>query len=83
MIKIVQIMLISKADCFARDYILFSKLLEVSEVFQSFTCVFKWKPLRMQSQLTSDKQWNLDNSLPRQLAPDNQPPHYGQLAPTF
>ena len=23
---------------------------------------------------------NLDNSPPRQLAPDNWPPHYGQLA---
>ena len=57
MIKIVQIMLISKVDCFARDYILFSKFLEVSEVFQSFACEFKSKPLRMQSRLTSDKQW--------------------------
>ena len=29
-------MLISKADCIARDKILFSKLLDVSEVFETF-----------------------------------------------
>ena len=32
---------VSKADCIAQDCILFSKLLEVSEVFLSFTCIFK------------------------------------------
>ena len=32
-------MLISKADCIARDKILFSKLLNVSEVFETFEYV--------------------------------------------
>ena len=35
--------LISKADSIAPDKILFSKLLGVSEVFWSFTCIFKSK----------------------------------------
>ena len=38
---------VSKADCIAQDCILFSKLLEVSEVFLSFTCIFKSKLLCM------------------------------------
>ena len=36
---------VSKADCIALYCMLFSKLLEVSEVFLSFTCIFKSKLL--------------------------------------
>ena len=42
-------MFMSKADCIAWDYILFSKLLDVSKVFWSFTRILKSKLLCGQS----------------------------------
>ena len=52
-------MLISKAVCIAWDKILFSKLLDVSEVFWSFTHIFKLKVLCTQSRLIKSKGKNV------------------------
>ena len=52
-------MLISKADCTAGDKILFSKLLDVSEVFWNFTCLFKLKLLCTQSRLIKSRGQNI------------------------
>ena len=52
-----------KGDCIARDYIIIAfkaqKLLEVSEVFWSFTCIFKSKLLCTQSLLTKSEGRNI------------------------
>ena len=47
---------VSKADCIVQDCILFSKLLEVSEVFLSFTFIFKSKLLCMLHFMSHKKQ---------------------------
>ena len=51
---------VSKADCIARDIAFKAqKLLEVSEVFWSFTCIFKSKSLCTQSRLTKSEGRNI------------------------